>query len=52
MASFGPLAREQVEHVVQHAQHVLALIDDPEREDHTHLEFARKFAALGIDSAD
>ncbi|MGO3043618.1 HEAT repeat domain-containing protein [Corynebacterium casei] len=52
LASFGPLAREQVEHVVQHAQHVLALIDDPEREDHTHLEFARKFAALGIDSAD
>ena len=52
LASFGPLARDRVQHVAHHAQHALALIDDPDGEDHTHLEFARKVAALGIDSAD
>lgn len=52
LASFGPLARDRVQHVAHHAQHALALIDDPGGEDHTHLEFARKVAALGIDSAD
>jgi len=52
LASFGPLAHKQVEHVVHHAQHALALIDAPDEQDQSHLDFARKVAALGIDSAD
>src|SRR5699024_11895119 len=41
LASFGPLARYRVQHVAHHAQHALALIDDPDGEDHTDRKSTR-----------
>lgn len=52
LASFGSRARDRIQHVAHHAQHALALIDYPDGEDQFSVEFARKVAALGSDSAD
>lgn len=40
LTSFGPLVCDRLQHVVHHAQYALVLIDDPDGEDHTHLDFA------------
>ena len=52
LASFGSRVRDRIEYVANHAQHVVALIDDPDGDDHSQVDFARKVAALGFDGAD